>query len=255
MRPHRPIRAVAVEVAPDLVSSSDAYARRFCGRAGTLFLARQSALLRAALADKHRVTILDIGGGHGQLTPALLAYGHDVTVLGSEPASGPDRTGGARFVAGRITAPPFAEGEFDTVLAFRMLAHVADWRGFLGELCRVARRTVVVDFPSWMSANAASAALYPAKRLYERDTRPFHSFHTATISRALSEHGFIASFCSGEWLLPMVMHRMGHAAAPLRWVEAVGERTGLTRRLGNPVILRADRLPMPGTAAAPVNAG
>ena len=57
---------------PDIETASDAYAQRFTGEAGRYLLSEQEAAVRAVLADWRGETVLDVGGGHGQLTPFLL---------------------------------------------------------------------------------------------------------------------------------------------------------------------------------------
>ena len=59
---------------PDVETASDGYARRFAGPVGTYFLARQAAAVARLLSDSDAPgrRALDVGGGHGQLTPLLL---------------------------------------------------------------------------------------------------------------------------------------------------------------------------------------
>ncbi|MDT0576971.1 class I SAM-dependent methyltransferase [Croceicoccus sp. F390] len=237
-----PISGKTPDDRPDLVSSSRDYARRFAGQAGERFLARQNALVGTALADKRAITILDVGGGHGQLAPWLQLAGHTVTVLGSAPLDEPHKIGKAHFVQGSLVNLPFPDKAFDTVIAVRMLAHVHDWQKFISELCRVAANSVIVDFPA-LESTVAVSALLPLKQMVERDARPFRRFRKREIAGAFGRCAFDQTAYCGEWLLPMALHRIGHGAWPLRWVEAVGKNIGLTRRFGNPVIMRADRRP------------
>jgi hypothetical protein len=45
-----------------------------------------------------------------------------------------------------------------------------------------------------------------------------------------------------QFFMPMVVHRVGKAAAPLRAAEGLFRLTGLTALAGSPAILRADRV-------------
>jgi len=72
----------------DVVTSSDAYARRFGGAVGSYFLERQSAAVLELVRPWPGARVLDVGGGHGQVTGPLVAAGYAVTVLGSETATG-----------------------------------------------------------------------------------------------------------------------------------------------------------------------
>ena len=56
----------------DVETSSDAYARRFAGGVGRFFLGRQRDAVLALLAPFPRARVLDVGGGHGQLTGPLV---------------------------------------------------------------------------------------------------------------------------------------------------------------------------------------
>ena len=69
---------------PDLVSSSDEYARRFGGPVGEYFLNVQTKIVRSFLPSPENCRVLDVGGGHAQLAVPLIADGYDVTVLGSD---------------------------------------------------------------------------------------------------------------------------------------------------------------------------
>src|SRR5215213_3823462 len=67
----------------DIETSSDDYARRFSGKVGTWFLRVQEEATLRMLASHRGAKILDVGGGHGQLTTALIQHEYQVTVLGS----------------------------------------------------------------------------------------------------------------------------------------------------------------------------
>jgi 2-polyprenyl-3-methyl-5-hydroxy-6-metoxy-1,4-benzoquinol methylase len=74
---------------PDVETSSRAYARRFAGKVGAWFLAVQLRAVRKLLAPfGPGATLVDVGGGHGQLATPLAACGYEVTVLGSHPSCG-----------------------------------------------------------------------------------------------------------------------------------------------------------------------
>src|SRR5262245_25124775 len=70
----------------DVETSSEGYASRFRGRIGAWMLGiqrRATLLLLGALPPGG--TVLDLGGGHAQLTGALLEKGWNVVVAGSDP--------------------------------------------------------------------------------------------------------------------------------------------------------------------------
>jgi SAM-dependent methyltransferase len=118
----------------DVVTASDDYASRFSGPVGAWFLAEQARATRALLGDLPRgARVLEVGGGHAQLTPMLLEAGYQVTVIGSGP--GADHRlrpfverGAVRFETGHLVALPYADRSFEAVLSFRLLPHVSAWR-------------------------------------------------------------------------------------------------------------------------------
>lgn len=234
--------------APDVESSTDEYARRFAGPVGAWFLEVQAQHTLALLpADPRPLRILDVGGGHAQLAPSLIAAGHHVTVLGSAPACGnrlqPWIEGGrCRFDVAPLTALPYRDGSFDVALSFRILSHLDDPGALIKELCRVARLRVVVDYPARLSVNIASGRLFPLKRAVEGDTRPYRTYGHGEIRRAFQRHGFWLSKRRPQFLFPMVLHRRLASPAASRLLEAPARMVGLTWALGSPVIAVAERM-------------
>jgi len=232
---------------PDVETASDDYASRFAGSVGAWFLDLQARctleLLRGVAPG---ATVLDVGGGHGQLTPALLAAGYDIVVLGSAPEAGARiarycESGRCRFTVGDLTNLPYPARSFDIVISFRLLPHMRAWRRVIAEACRVARTTVIVDYPSSRSINVFADRLFGLKRRIERNTRPFTLFHPRDIAGAFTEHGFVITGSKPQFLWPMVLHR-AHGSRFLGGVlESVPRALGLTRLLGSPVIARAER--------------
>jgi SAM-dependent methyltransferase len=238
--------AAAALAGPDVETSSDAYARRFAGPVGAYFLERQAEVTLALLAPWPRARVLDVGGGHGQLVGPLAEAGYEVTVLGSDPscrrrvACWVD-AGRARFTAGDLTRLPSADGAFDVALAFRLLPHVDDWQALVAELCRIARRGVVVDYPTRRSVNAVAEPLFGLKKGVEGDTRPFRVFDDGAVADAFSAAGFLVTARRPEFVLPMALHRAVGKAPLSRATEGALAALGLRRLLGSPVVLRAER--------------
>ena len=237
----------ALSSAPDIVSSSDEYARRFRGAVGTWQLRIQNTALLKLLGGGDNVPVLDVGGGHGQYTADLIAHGCRLTVLGSTPETSRRiqalvSAGKCRFATGQFMHLPFPDGAFDIVISTRQLAHVDDPPGFLGELCRVARKAVVIDFPPRRSFNIFNWLLFPLKLWLENgSTRPYTVFPEAEIERILLDHGFRVSGRVPLFCTPMVLHRTVRWVGLIRLVEWMCRRLGLTRYMGSPVLLRADR--------------
>jgi 2-polyprenyl-3-methyl-5-hydroxy-6-metoxy-1,4-benzoquinol methylase len=231
----------------DLETASEDYARRFAGPVGQWFLEVQSRstleLLRGLPTGS---TILDVGGGHAQIAPTLMDAGHTVTIVGSSAACGTHLEarmprGSYRFEVGDLRSLPYPDQSFTAVTCFRLLPHSVDWRHLLGELCRVAQLTVVADYPSTRSVNQFANSFFSFKRKVERNTRPFELFNPRDILAAFSERGFEIRAERPQFLLPMVLYRMAGSRRLARIAERPGRLLGLTRYLGSPIVVRADR--------------
>ncbi len=230
----------------DLDPSSDRYRERFSGPAGAFLLSRQTAALQSLLHDLPGASILDIGGGHGQCARPLLAAGHPVTVLSSSRAAWGqiaqiDHPRLDRQV-GPLLRLNFDDKSFDVVLAFRMMAHVGDWETLLAEMSRVARRAVIVDFPLQGGANRVKPLLFWAKKRAERNTRDYATMARRDVHACLVRHNFGVKAEVGQFVLPMVIHRMLKAPRFSDGCENVLRAFGLDQAFGSPVVLRADRM-------------
>jgi len=230
----------------DVETSSEAYARRFAGAIGAYFLEVQARTTLELLAPWPGTRVLDVGGGHGQLTGPLVDAGYEVTVLGSDPScrgrvSRFVEDGRARFETGDLLRLPYPDRSFAAVVSYRLLPHLDDWQGFVRELCRVAEQAVLVDYPTTRSVNAFSRPFFGIKRGVEGDTRPFTVFRDRDVEGAIAAAGFRPTARRPEFLFPMALHRAAGLAWASRALESLGRGLGLTRTFGSPVILRAER--------------
>jgi SAM-dependent methyltransferase len=231
----------------DLSTSSDDYARRFAGPVGDWLLQEQTRITLDLMQGLPTgASVLDVGGGHAQIAPPLIEAGYAVTIVGSHFACGArlkpwTDDNRCRFEVGNLRALPYSDRSFDAVVCFRLLPHSVAWTGLVAELCRVARRSVVLDYPSTRSVNVLSEQLFSLKKGIEKSTRPFLLFSPGQIRSAFREHGFTVRAARPQFLLPMVVHRMVKSPAVSRVAEAPGRVFGLTRWFGSPVIVRANR--------------
>ena len=131
--------------------------------------------------------------------------------------------------------------EFDVVVSVRLLAHCTRWEELVGELCRVARCSVIVDYPTTESLNAAAPLLFGAKKRFEGNTREWRMFRHEEIERAFAAAGFGVRRRVGQFFLPMVLHRFLRSRAASAGLERLSAKAGLTKRWGSPVILEARR--------------
>lgn len=226
----------------DVESSSDAYAERFSGPVGQWMLAVQESVTKKLLERcAPGTTLLDVGGGHGQLALPLSRDRFRVTVLGSAPVCARRiqtavDAGQCRFVVGNPMKLPFESQSFDVAMSFRMLPHCVRWQTLLSELCRVARKGIVVDYPTSQSLNCIAPRMFEAKKRYEESTRAWRSFKHREVVEAFAAHGFELARMEKQFFLPMVVHRMLSCRLLSRAMETIFRTAGLTRLYGSPVI-------------------
>ena len=94
--------------------------------------------------------VLDAGCGGGGYVAYLTSRGFESVGLEANQdflALGLQRRPPIDVVAGDITAMPFEDDSFDTVLCFDVLEHIADESKALLELARVARRRLLLAVP------------------------------------------------------------------------------------------------------------
>jgi ubiquinone/menaquinone biosynthesis C-methylase UbiE len=230
----------------DIETSSDDYALRFSGEVGSWFLQVQESVTLRMLAPYPGAKILDVGGGHGQLTPALLRHGYQVTVLGSadvckqriEAFLAEDR---CSFKVGNILDLPFADQAFDIVVSYRLLSHVTQWKQFVAESSRVALKAVIMDYPAVCSFNYIIPLLFQVKKHLEGNTRTFTTFKDVELLKVFKSSGFIPDERYAEFLLPMVLHRILKSPRLSSMMEKICRLSGLTHLLGSPVIIKLIR--------------
>jgi SAM-dependent methyltransferase len=231
---------------PDVETASEGYARRFAGEVGRYFLDVQAAAVLELLAPWPGSRVLEVGGGHAQLAPPLVERGYRVTVTGSEAVCRQrlDRSlppGAYDFEVCDAARLPFPDRSFDVVVAVRLLTHLDGWREALAEMCRVARRAVIVDYPDTRSFNRLYGVLFAWKKAAEGNTRTFRTFQPREVVAECARHGFGRPAARRQFFVPMVVHRKVGRAEISRVLERASGLLGLTRALGSPVILRVQR--------------
>lgn len=234
------------EETPDIESSTDDYAQRFAGPIGAWLLDVQWTAVRQMLGDGPGREVLELGGGHAQITEALLDHDYSVTVLGSDPGCDQRLTpflqpGRCTFQVGDLLNLPYPDNAFDTVIALRLMAHMQNWQRLLSEAMRVARHAVIIDFPSIYSVNRVDRLLFALKKSLEGNTRPYRCFTERGIIDACRDSGFTPSGRYPQFFLPMVLHRTMKMPRVSNALETVCRSTGLTGALGSPIVLKLSR--------------
>ena len=231
----------------DIETSNDDYAKRFSGSVGAWMLRVQEKITLAFIGRANAKTILDVGGGHGQLAIPLCREKYNITVLSSD-ASCAHRiqtiieNKQCRFLIGNVIELPFEDRSFDAVICFRLVTHCERWPTLIKELCRVARHTVIVDYPTSQSLNAIAPMLFGAKKKFETNTRTWTLFKHRQILDEFAKHGFRPNTRRGQFFFPMVLHRMLKCQPLSALLETMSRILGLNYLWGSPVIIHMTRL-------------
>jgi ubiquinone/menaquinone biosynthesis C-methylase UbiE len=226
----------------DLHASSDAYAARFQGSVGAWMLAVQEQILHSLL-DPECTSVLDVGGGHGQVAIPLAKAQRAVTVLGSSSACAARLTqqieqGVISFTCGNLIELPFDPCTFNLVTSVRLMSHCAAWRTLVAELCRVSSHAVIIDYPAWLSVNILSPLLFSLKRRIEGNTRTFKLFSHREVVAEFKKHGFHLERSEKQFVWPMVLHRAMKSAASSHRLEQGARLLGLRALFGSPVLAK-----------------
>jgi len=246
----RPSRAdhysYSVYADPAMAEAFDAM--RFSGPIGRLVAETQERVIASFLAPVSGRTILDVGTGTGRAAFALAGRGARVTGVDASAemlavASKRAREAGANvsFTPGDAHELGFADRSFDAVVCLRVLMHTPDWRQSLAELCRVAERHVVFDYPALLSAAAIQAVSRRAAARLGMRVESYRVFSDRAIHQALSANGFQISDVHRQFALPIALHKRVNSAAVTARVEGMLARAGLTRVVGSPVTVVAER--------------
>ncbi len=239
--------------APDVMTSSAEYRKRFPGKTGLLLIKAQNDALKKLLASWPNASILDVGGGHGMYAKDLISMGHKLSVLGScQEAMGQVKPlvdeGKCSFTTGNFLQMPFPDKHFDVVISFRLLCHTNEWPALIKEMTRVARQGVIVDFPVRRSVNFFSEGFFNLKKNLEGPTtRPFIVFREPDVITAFSRNGFKQTGRATQLVLPAALHRILNCAPISAFMEKILRVTGITWLFGSPVVARFE--PENGAAA------
>jgi 2-polyprenyl-3-methyl-5-hydroxy-6-metoxy-1,4-benzoquinol methylase len=223
-------------------------ALRFSGPIGRLVAEDQERVIAAFLAPVAGRTVLDVGTGTGRAAIALAARGARVTGVDASAemlavAERRAKSAGVEvtFSTGDAHGLAFPERSFDAVICLRVLMHTPDWRQSLGELCRVADRRVVFDYPSATSAARLESWFRHLAAWVAPRTEAYRVFGRGDIARVLDANGFRVAGEHRQFVLPIALHKKLGSAALTRAVEGTFARTGLLHLFGSPVTVVAER--------------
>jgi 2-polyprenyl-3-methyl-5-hydroxy-6-metoxy-1,4-benzoquinol methylase len=223
-------------------------ALRFSGPIGQLIAATQEQVIASFLSPVAGRRVLDVGTGTGRAAIALAARGARVTGVDASAemlAVAERRAKEARvavtFVRTDAHGLAFPDRAFDAVVCLRVLMHTPDWRLSLAELCRVGRDRVVFDYPALSSTAALQAAARHAASACGARVEAYRVFRAGAVRAALRANGFRISGVHRQFVLPIAFHKRLNSILATGRIENALARAGLTRRLGSPVTVVAER--------------
>ena len=127
--------------------------------------------------------ILDVGTGTGRAALLLARGGANVTawtrrseMLAVARRRATEEGASIRFLVGDAHALEFPDRSFDVAVSLRVLMHTPQWRQCIGELCRVAGRLVIVDYPSAHSVAAIESTARRVAHAAGFETEPYRVF-------------------------------------------------------------------------------
>lgn len=221
---------------------------RFGDPVGRLIAETQERVIARFLDPVRGRTILDVGTGTGRAAIALALRGAQVTGVDASAemlAVAEKRAAAAkasvtfrRDDAHRLNV---ADRSFDSVVCLRVLMHTPDWRQSLTELCRVADRRLVFDYPALASAAALQAGTRRIRHALGARVEAYRVFRHADIARTLRHNGFRVLDTHRQFVLPIALHKLLGSLGATTRIEGVLARVGLLRALGSPVTVLAER--------------
>ena len=222
--------------------------RRFGGPIGELVASTQARVLADFIGRIHDRTILDVGTGTGRAALLLARGGAHVTAVDASDEMlavarrrAAEQSLRVRFVQGDAHALDFKSRSFDVAVSLRLLMHTPQWRQCLAELCRVADRLVIFDYPSATSAALVQAMTRRVVQAAGGRTEPYRVFTDRTIVRTLERLRFRVRSVHRQFVLPMRFHRAIGSRRFTELSEDLLDRVGLLRLFGSPVTIAAER--------------
>ncbi|MGH9313456.1 MAG: class I SAM-dependent methyltransferase [Vicinamibacterales bacterium] len=225
-------------------------AARFGGPIGALIAEAQERTLVRFLTPGAGVDILDVGTGTGRAAIILARRGARVTGIdaSAEMLAVAERRARAEprlplaFTRGDAHLLAFPDRSFDAAVCLRVIMHTPDWRRVIGELCRVARRQVVLDYPALASAAALQAAARRGAALVSRRVEAYRVFSHRAVREALASQGFRVTGVERQFVLPIAFHKAIGSRGLTTRVEGTLSAIGLLRLAGSPVTVVAERV-------------
>jgi 2-polyprenyl-3-methyl-5-hydroxy-6-metoxy-1,4-benzoquinol methylase len=222
--------------------------RRFGGPIGELIAAEQGRVLANFVGRIKDRPILDVGTGTGRAALLMARGGARVTAVDASDEMlaiarrrAEEEHLSVRFLAGDVHRLEFGDRAFDVVISLRVLMHAADWRQSVAELCRVAGRLVVIDYPATASVAVFQAIARRVTHALGARTEPYRVLSDSAIARELAKSRFRIRSVHRQFVLPIALHKAIGSRRFTLLSRKCSDRLGLLRLLGTPVTLVAER--------------
>jgi ubiquinone/menaquinone biosynthesis C-methylase UbiE len=222
--------------------------QRFGGPIGELVASTQAQVIVKMIGRTEGRRIIDVGTGAGRAALMLAREGALVTAVDASEemllvarARAADAMVTVNFLRGDAHDLQFEDRVFEVGVCLRVLMHAPDWNRCISELCRVADRLVIFDYPSFSSAAALESAGRRVKHVAGGRTEPYRVFRRASIERALRQSGFRIRSMHRQFVLPIQFHRLVGSRRFTELSEHLLDRIGLLRLFGSPVTVCAER--------------
>jgi 2-polyprenyl-3-methyl-5-hydroxy-6-metoxy-1,4-benzoquinol methylase len=223
-------------------------ARRFGGPIGDLIASTQARVLANLIGTIRNRVILDVGTGTGRAALLLARGGANVTavdasneMLNVARRRATDEGATVRFLVGDAHALDFPDRSFDVAVSLRVIMHTPEWQQCIAELCRVAERLVIVDYPSAHSVAAFESAARSIAHAAGVNTEAYRVFTGRTIAAAFASHGFRVRSVHRQFVLPIAFHKAIGSRRFTIAIETFLDRAGLLAFFGSPITLVAER--------------
>src|SRR5262249_32773762 len=145
------------------------------------------------------------------------------------------------FQRGDAHALDFNDRSFDAAVCLRVLMHTPEWQRCISELCRVAERLVIVDYPSARSVAVVESTMRRLAVRVGMRTEPYRVFTDHAIADAFARSGFRIRSVHRQFVLPIALHKAIGSPRLTLTVEGGLDRVGLLRLFGSPVSVVAER--------------
>jgi ubiquinone/menaquinone biosynthesis C-methylase UbiE len=222
--------------------------KRFSGPIGEMIAGTQARVLANFVGRIHGRPILDVGTGTGRAALLLARGGATVTAIDASEQMlaiarkhAADQGAAIKFMVGDVHALDFPDRSFDVAVSLRVLMHSPRWRLCVAELCRVADRLVIIDYPSRTSVALVQSLWRGVLHRFGVKTEPYAVFSHAQISDAFGRAGFRVRSVHRQFVLPIGFHKMLRSRRMTIKIEDALDRLGLLKLFGSPVTLVAER--------------